>query len=76
MPIDLAKFFINYLTDEGDMVLDPFAGSNITGLAAEDLGRRWRAIEKDKSYVLASKARFPKACSVKRKYGGSNGSGR
>lgn len=71
MPIDLAQFFIHYLTDEQDIVLDPFAGSNITGLAAENLGRKWRAIEKDKEYALASKTRFPNAWGVKRRYGGN-----
>lgn len=68
MPIDLAKFFIHYLTDEDDIVLDPFAGSNITGLAAEELGRKWRVIEKDKDYAMASKARFPNAWRIKRAY--------
>lgn len=66
MPIDLAKFFIHYLTGENDIVLDPFAGSNITGLAAEELGRKWRAIEKDKDYAIASKARFINAWELKR----------
>ncbi len=67
MPIDLANFFINYLTDENDIVLDPFAGSNITGLAAEKLGRKWRSIEKYKVYAQASKVRFPNAWNINRK---------
>jgi site-specific DNA-methyltransferase (cytosine-N4-specific) len=41
MPIGLAQFFIKFLTDEGDLVLDPFGGSNTTGAAAETLKRRW-----------------------------------
>lgn len=61
MPPDLAKFFILLLTDENDMVLDPFAGSNVTGFAAESLDRRWRAIEKERSYANASRARFPQS---------------
>ena len=58
MPIDLPKFFIEFLTDPGDLVLDPFAGSNTTGAAAEQLGRRWIAVESDVSYVNGSKGHF------------------
>lgn len=58
MPARLAEFFIRFLTDKGDMVLDPFAGSNTTGEVAELLGRRWIAIEAKKEYVLGSRARF------------------
>ena len=35
----LIEFFLRFLTDEGDTVLDPFAGSNTTGWVAERLGR-------------------------------------
>jgi len=58
MPVDLASFFIRYLTSEGDLVLDPFAGSNTTGYAAEQLKRKWVAIEADQAYVSASQPRF------------------
>jgi site-specific DNA-methyltransferase (cytosine-N4-specific) len=58
MPIGLVSFFIEFLTDEGDLVLDPFAGSNTTGFCAEKLGRRWVAIEVDKEYGLQSTIRF------------------
>lgn len=61
MPLDLAKFFINFLTEENEIVLDPFAGSNITGLAAEELGRKWRCVEQNKEYAIASKSRFNNA---------------
>lgn len=44
-PALLPKFFIKMLTDPGDLVLDPFAGSNTTGIVCEELGRRWIAIE-------------------------------
>jgi DNA modification methylase len=44
-PRGLPEFFIKLCTATGDTVLDPFAGSNITGEAAEMLGRRWIAIE-------------------------------
>ena len=58
MPVDLAKFFINFLTEPGDLVIDPFGGSNVTGAAAEDLGRRWISIEQDANYAEASESRF------------------
>jgi len=57
-PQALPEFFIKLLTDPGDMVLDPFAGSNVTGRAAEDLGRYWLAIELSTEYLKASKFRF------------------
>jgi len=57
-PAELPRFFIEFLTDPNDLVLDPFAGSNTTGAVAEDLGRRWVAIEKDESYAKASHLRF------------------
>jgi len=58
MPIGLVNFFIEFLTDKGDLVLDPFAGSNTTGFCAEKLGRRWVAIEVNKEYGLQSTIRF------------------
>ncbi len=57
-PHALPDFFINLLTDPGDLVLDPFAGSNVTGASAETLGRRWISIELDPLYVNASRFRF------------------
>lgn len=58
MPSELAEFFIKFLTDEGDLVLDPFAGSNTTGFAAEMLKRRWVSIEQDIDYARGSVGRF------------------
>lgn len=58
MPIGVAEFFIKFLSEEGDIVLDPFAGSNTTGEAAERLGRRWVAIEANRLYAASSAARF------------------
>ena len=57
-PAALPEFFIGLLTDPGDLVLDPFAGSNTTGRVAEDLGRLWLAVEHDPDYVRASALRF------------------
>ncbi|MBU2009849.1 MAG: site-specific DNA-methyltransferase [Chloroflexi bacterium] len=58
MPLDVAKFFITFLTDEDDLVLDPFAGSNVTGFCAEATGRQWVAIEANASYGRQSLVRF------------------
>jgi len=65
MPLDLAEFFIKFLTEPDDLVLDPFAGSNVTGYVAEELGRRWRSIEKKEVYALSSKSRFSNAWFIK-----------
>jgi DNA modification methylase len=54
----LPEFFIKFLTKPGDLVIDPFAGSNVTGAAAESLGRRWISIELDPNYAKASSFRF------------------
>ena len=58
MPVELAEFFIRFLTDPGDLVLDPFAGSNTTGAAAEGLNRRWIGIEENPDYANASEGHF------------------
>ncbi len=58
MPPGLAEFFIKFLTKPNMLVLDPFAGSNTTGAAAEKLGRRWIAIEPQDDYISGSKGRF------------------
>ena len=57
-PTALPEFFIRLLTDKGDLVVDPFAGSNTTGAVAEKLERRWIAVESVRSYIEASKFRF------------------
>lgn len=59
MPISLAKFFINLCTEPGDIVLDPFGGSNTTGAAANDLDRQWISIEAESKYAAAGRGRFP-----------------
>lgn len=58
MPIKLAEFFVKFLTSKGDLVLDPFSGSNTTGRAAENLGRKWIGVEQDPNYVKGSYGRF------------------
>jgi len=57
-PAKLPEFFIDFLTDEDDLVLDIFAGSNTTGEIAEKKGRRWIACDLDREYLAASALRF------------------
>lgn len=57
-PEKLPAFFIDLLTDPGDLVLDFFGGSNTTGSAAEAAGRRWITFESHSEYLAASVFRF------------------
>jgi site-specific DNA-methyltransferase (cytosine-N4-specific) len=57
-PQALPDFFIRFLTEPNDIVLDIFSGSNTTGYTAELLGRRWVSIEIDKAYAILSAVRF------------------
>jgi site-specific DNA-methyltransferase (cytosine-N4-specific) len=57
-PAKLPEFFIRMLTEEGDIVLDIFAGSNTTGQVAEREHRRWLSFELSRDYVATSAFRF------------------
>lgn len=57
-PKRFAEFFIKFLTDEQDLVLEPFAGSNTTGAVAEELNRRWVSCEINEEYMKNSLLRF------------------
>jgi site-specific DNA-methyltransferase (cytosine-N4-specific) len=57
-PAALPSFFIKMLTNEDDVIIDPFAGSNTTGAVAEGLQRRWLAIESVEEYLKGSQFRF------------------
>lgn len=57
-PSALPEFFVKLLTNEGGLVVDPFAGSNMTGSVAESLNRRWLAVDLEDAYVRASAVRF------------------
>lgn len=50
-PIGILKYLIELFTDEGDVVIDPCAGSGTTLLAAEQLGRKSYGFEIDKTFV-------------------------
>lgn len=57
-PSGFPEFFIKLTTDENDLVLDPFAGSNTTGSVAERLQRRWLSFELQEDYLASSIFRF------------------
>jgi site-specific DNA-methyltransferase (cytosine-N4-specific) len=57
-PAKLPEFFIRFLSEPGDLVLDIFAGSNTTGHVAESEGRKWLAFEERLDYLAASSFRF------------------
>lgn len=57
-PSQLPEYFIRMLTDPGDLVLDPFGGSCVTGAVAEALGRRWTCCEMDEEYIRGAIGRF------------------
>ena len=50
-PISLCRRLVELFSDEGETILDPFAGSGTTLLAARDLGRKAIGIELDPEYV-------------------------
>jgi site-specific DNA-methyltransferase (cytosine-N4-specific) len=60
-PVAVPEFFIRFLTQSRQMVLDPFAGSNVTGHVAEQLDRKWISVELRADYVAGSRFRFPGA---------------
>ena len=49
-PMELLEAFVSEFTDEGDLILDPFAGSGTTAVAAKKLGRRCILIEREEKY--------------------------
>ena len=57
-PASVPEFFVKFLTRKEDVVLDPFAGSNATGEAAERQSRRWLAMEIHEPYLKGSQFRF------------------
>ncbi|MBR0077300.1 MAG: site-specific DNA-methyltransferase [Bacteroidales bacterium] len=56
-PLALLTRIILASTDKNDWVLDPFAGSSTTGIAANLIGRRYLGIEQDSSFAETGKQR-------------------
>ena len=57
-PVDLLERIILASTNEGDVVLDPFAGSSTTGIAAFNHKRKFVGFDKERKYLELSKKRF------------------
>jgi site-specific DNA-methyltransferase (cytosine-N4-specific) len=57
-PAPLPEYFMRMLTDKGDKVFDPFAGSCVTGEVAERLQRKWVCSELVQSYLDGAAGRF------------------
>lgn len=73
-PRTLPEFFIEFLTPnppyeerETPIVLDIFAGSNLTGRVASELGRNWLAFERQEQYIETSQFRFLTMEEIKKK---------
>lgn len=60
-PAAIPEFFVRMLTDVGDRVIDPFAGSCVTGEVCDRLRRKWICIELDEEYLRGAKSRFTKS---------------
>lgn len=59
-PAELPEFFVRMLTDIGDKVVDPFAGSCVTGEVCERLKRKWVCVELLEDYLKGALGRFEK----------------
>jgi len=59
-PSEIPEYFIRMLTDPGDIVVDPFAGSCVTGEVAERLKRNWICVDAVEEYLKGGIARFKK----------------
>ncbi len=57
-PAALPEYFTRMVTDPDDVILDPFAGSCVTGEVCERLRRKWICVEIVESYLRGAKARF------------------
>jgi len=60
-PVKLFKWILAKYTEEGQTVLDPFAGSGTTAIACHDLKRNFICIEKELEYVAISQKRLDEA---------------
>lgn len=60
-PLALPEWFIKLFTEEGDTVLDPFAGSGTTLLAAKQLNRHYIGIDTKKEFITLAKNRLKRS---------------
>ena len=71
-PVKLAERLIKMFSFAGDTVLDPFAGSGSTAVAAIRAGRNSVSIEVEKEYLLAAKARVAEEAKQTRMFGATS----
>tara|TARA_R110002096_G_scaffold402445_2_gene599771 strand:+ start:19 stop:657 length:639 start_codon:yes stop_codon:yes gene_type:complete len=57
-PIKLLELLINESSNEGDIILDCFAGSGTTGIACKNTNRNYILIEKESTYIDIIKERL------------------
>ena len=57
-PVALLRYLIEQLTDEGDLVLDPFAGIGSTAVACQQSGRHFTGCEIDETFYKFAKERL------------------
>lgn len=64
-PLALLTRIILASTDESDWILDPFAGSSTTGIAANLCGRKFLGIEQERDFAELSMSRRNEICDIK-----------
>lgn len=69
----LTRRLVEWASDEGHLVMDPFAGSATTGIAAIETGRRFVGVEREPAFAAKAKARLARA-TLERTRGKSAGS--
>jgi len=57
-PREIPELFVRMLTDPGDVVVDSFAGSSMTGAVCDHLKRRWLCIDVVEDYLKGAIGRF------------------
>jgi len=57
-PVALMEFFVQVLSNESDMILDPFMGSGSTGVAAKKNNRNFIGVELNESYFQMATRRI------------------
>ncbi len=60
-PSAIPEYFLRMLTDPGDFIVDPFAGSCVSGEVAERLKRKWVCCDLVKDYLQGALARFERS---------------
>lgn len=58
IPAFIPEFFIRMLTEEGDIIVDPFAGSGTTAVAAKECNRYYIGYEINRDYVKLANIRL------------------